>query len=192
MKDNRNERQVTDMEMEREEILAGIINDFRIGLDETNSVKLETGNVLLQGISNERELVDYYLNEINPFINDEAGLSYELWGPRIADRIGGSFTKQGYVLDLANLEKEKSEPVLNVIAEGKPEGKYGGMSINEICKELNCHPETTNLVSWFGDYALYEPALNVSDEEIYKAYDEILQKEKTFGKETEQEFDLER
>lgn len=102
------------VEMEREEILAGIINDFRIGLDETNSVKLETGNVILQGVSNELELAVYYLNEINPFINDEAGLSCELWGPRIADRLGGSFTEQGYVLDPANLEKEKSELTLNV------------------------------------------------------------------------------
>ncbi|MCM1083325.1 MAG: hypothetical protein NC428_07595 [Clostridium sp.] len=172
--------------MSDEEFLEYIALGFYTGFDETNSVKLEDGRVLLPGIYDEEKLALYFLDEVNPLEDIYMMSDVNVLGHAMTEKTGGSFTEQGYVFEVRETRKKEQMP--------EAKGKYGDMSMGDICRELNRHPETTHLVSWFGDYALYEPALNVSDEEIYKAYDKLLQREKTLGNETaeEQEYEMER
>ncbi len=53
------------------------------------------------------------------------------------------------------------------------------LTVIDKCEELAKHKETEHLVSWYGDYSMYEPALGVSKEDIEKAYDKITKKEQS-------------
>lgn len=54
---------------------------------------------------------------------------------------------------------------------------YSHIPMNEKCKILAEHEETKDLVTWYGDYAVYEPELGVSNEQIDAAYAKLMKKE---------------
>ena len=51
--------------------------------------------------------------------------------------------------------------------------KYKNVYLSDMCKALSKSESTSHLVDWFGDYALYEPALNVTSDDILLAYDKL-------------------
>lgn len=53
--------------------------------------------------------------------------------------------------------------------------KYSDVSILDMCEELAKNDSTSHLVSWFGDYAMYEPAMGVTGDEILEAYDNLME-----------------
>lgn len=51
--------------------------------------------------------------------------------------------------------------------------KHKSVDLLEMCRILAKSESTSHLVDWFGDYALYEPALNVTSDDILLAYDKL-------------------
>lgn len=104
------------------------------------------------------------------------------------------FTKQEAILaetkndlEIEKIVENVAEKVENIITEIVSKNmqneihaeslkeKYADTNIADICEELAKHDETKQLTSWFGDYALYEPALGVKKEELLEAYDSIME-----------------
>lgn len=57
------------------------------------------------------------------------------------------------------------------------EEKYKGVDLLDMCDKLSKSKETLHLVNWFGDYALWEPAVNVKKDDILIAYDKVMTSE---------------
>lgn len=51
------------------------------------------------------------------------------------------------------------------------------VSICKMCEVLADNPKTSHLASWCGDYAVYEPAVGVTNEEIREAYEQLAEEE---------------
>lgn len=96
--------------MSDKEFMEYISRGISVGIDETNSVKLGDRQVLLPDVNNERELALYYLNEINPFLEDTYGvLNCDVLGHDMFVKLGGSFTEQGYVFEPQSLDENTNE-----------------------------------------------------------------------------------
>lgn len=74
---------------------------------------------------------------------------------------------------------EKVTELLNELGEKDKfkalEEKYSNIDILDMCEELAQNESTSHLTSWFGDYAMYEPAVGVTKEEILEAYDGLME-----------------
>lgn len=57
------------------------------------------------------------------------------------------------------------------------EEKYKGVGLFDMCDRLAKSESTIHLVDWFGDYAMWEPALNVKKDDILIAYDKVMTSE---------------
>lgn len=64
------------------------------------------------------------------------------------------------------MQKENTDGLLS---------KYSEVGILDMCEELAKNDSTSHLVSWFGDCAVYEPAMGVTGDEILKAYDNLME-----------------
>lgn len=157
-----------------------LVDDYNKNLEQWKGTPIKALNGV-NSHSDKYKEIDFY--SVEKSIDDRLAM--------IELQVEQNLTPESYIdkvrdqsyLTLYNTIKDAAYMISGEVQLAELMNKYNSQSLSivEICDELSRHEETKNMVSWYGDYAVYEPAVGVSMLQLYQSYDNVMENQRTLN-----------